>query len=132
LGTAWIALKGWPAQEVWDSLHPALELANLLRRKDALTPILWGLFAHVLTRGRVAESLRWVTQLMNASETYGDPDLLILGHLAAANAYCWLGEPIRGREHADCALALYSEERHGHLLAILSQDPKTFSSVGID
>ncbi len=24
LGTAWMALKGWQAQEVWDSLHPAL------------------------------------------------------------------------------------------------------------
>ncbi len=32
LGTAWMALKGWPAQEVWDSLHPALGPANSLRR----------------------------------------------------------------------------------------------------
>ena len=53
LGTAWMALKGWPAQEVWDSLHPALELANSLRRNDALVPILWGLCGHVLCRGRV-------------------------------------------------------------------------------
>jgi len=28
LGTAWMALKGWPAQEVWDSLFPALGLAH--------------------------------------------------------------------------------------------------------
>jgi predicted ATPase len=34
LGTAWMALKGWPAQEVWDSLHPALALAHSLRRND--------------------------------------------------------------------------------------------------
>ena len=34
LGTAWMALKGWPAQEVRDSLHPALGLANSLRRND--------------------------------------------------------------------------------------------------
>jgi hypothetical protein len=73
LGTAWIALKGWPAQEVWDSLHPALRLANALRRNDALVPILWGLFIHVLGKGRAAESLRWVTELMNAAETYRDP-----------------------------------------------------------
>jgi predicted ATPase len=33
LGTAWMALKGWSAQKVWDRLHPALGLANSLRRK---------------------------------------------------------------------------------------------------
>jgi hypothetical protein len=37
-GTASMALKGWPAQEIWDSLHPALGLANSLRRNDALVP----------------------------------------------------------------------------------------------
>jgi class 3 adenylate cyclase/tetratricopeptide (TPR) repeat protein len=129
LGTAWIALRGWPAREVWDTLHPALGLANSLHRSDALVPILWGLWANVLCSGRVAESLGWVTELMSAAKTHDDPDRLILGHLAAANAYCWLGEPIKVREHADRVLALYGEERHGHLLAVLSQDPKTFSLV---
>src|SRR5262249_54664226 len=44
LGTAWTALKGWPAQEVWESLYPALGLANVRHRNDARLPILWGLF----------------------------------------------------------------------------------------
>ncbi len=44
LGTAWMALKGWPAPEVWTSLHPALALAKSLGRHDALAPILWGLY----------------------------------------------------------------------------------------
>ena len=59
LGTAWMALKGWAAPEVWTSLHPALALAKSLERYDALAPILWGLFVNVLTQGRVAESLPW-------------------------------------------------------------------------
>jgi hypothetical protein len=57
LGTAWMACKGWPAQEVWDSLHPALGLAQSLRRTDALVPILLGaVHLGVLPRtgGRVA------------------------------------------------------------------------------
>jgi predicted ATPase len=127
LGTAWIAVKGWQAQEVWESLLPALGPANSLRRNDALLPILWGLFAHVCMRGRVAKSLRWFTQVMDAAETYDDPDLLILGHLAAVVANFRLGDPIKARKHADRVLALYSEERHGHLADILNQDPKTFS-----
>jgi predicted ATPase len=129
LGTAWMAFKGWPAQEVWDSLHPALALANSLRRNDALVPIIYGLFIQVLCRGRVDESLRWVAQAMDAAETYGDPNLLIVGHHAAVTAHFWLGRPIKVREHADRVLALYSEERHGHLVAILNCDPKTFSLV---
>jgi len=95
-GTAWMALKGWAAQEVWDSLFPALELANSLRRDAALLPILWGLVIHVVCRGRVAESLRWVTQAMNAGETRGDTNLLIVGHHSAASAYFWLGARTSG------------------------------------
>jgi hypothetical protein len=129
LGTAWMALRGWQAQEVWDSLHPALGPANALCRNDALLPILWGLFLHVLTRGRVADSLRWVTQLMNAAETYRVPDLLIVGRLAATIAYFWLGDPIKSRENADRVLALYSKEQHGHLAGILNIDPKTISLI---
>jgi class 3 adenylate cyclase len=127
LGTAWMALKGWAAQQVWDSLHPALGLAHSLRRNDALLPILWGLFIHVVTKGRVAESLRWVTEAMNAAETYADPDLLILGHSLAVIAYGWLGDPIKTLKHADRVSALYSEAQHGHLVGMLNHDPKTVS-----
>jgi class 3 adenylate cyclase/predicted ATPase len=129
LGTAWIALKGWQVQEVWDSLHPALGLATSLRRSDALVPILWGLRTFVFSRGRVADSLQWVTGLMNAAETYRDPDLLIVGHTAALFSYFYLGDLIKAHEHAKQVLALYKEERHGHLIDVLNQDPKTLSLI---
>ena len=125
LGTAWMALKGWPSQEVWDSLHPALALANSLRRCDSLMRILHGLWVNVLTRGRQAELLHWVAQIQNAAATYQDPDLLIVGHVDAMISYFWLGELTKSRENAERVLALYSEERHGHLVGILNHDPKT-------
>jgi hypothetical protein len=62
-----------------------------------------------------------VAQLMNAAETYDDPDLLILGHVVATTAQFSLGDPIKCREHADRVLALYSEARHGHLAGILTR-----------
>jgi predicted ATPase len=129
LGMAWMALKGWQVQEVWDSLFPALGLANLRHRSDALLTILWGLFAYVFDRGRVAESLRWVTQIMNAAETHADADFLIVGHATAVLAHFFLGDPIKTREHADHLLALYGEDRHGHLAGILNEDPKTITLV---
>jgi class 3 adenylate cyclase/predicted ATPase len=125
LGTAWLALKGWPAQELWDGLHPALGLANSLRRSDALAPIVWGLFAHEFTRGRVAESRRWVAHMQAAAETFGDPDLLIVAHTMASVAYCVLGELSNAKEQADRALAGYGEAQW----KVLNQNPKVMAFV---
>jgi hypothetical protein len=66
---------------------------------------------------------------MNAAETYGDADFLIAGHATAVLAHFFLGDPIKTREHTDHLLSLYGEDRHGHLLGILNQDPKTISLV---
>jgi predicted ATPase len=127
LGTAWAAVKGWPAQEVWESLHPALPLAHALRRSDALLPILNGLQTHVASSGRVAESLRWVARMSDAAAAYGEPDLRILEHYSAAAVYFYLGDPVKAREHADRVLAVYSEERRAHPIGILTEDQKALS-----
>jgi tetratricopeptide (TPR) repeat protein len=119
LGTAWMARRGWAAQEVWESLHPALGLARTLGRADALLSILVRNHIHVLTTGRVAESLRWATQVMEAAEAHRDPDILIGGHNALANSYFYLGELTKAREHADQVLSLHTEQRHGDLVRIL-------------
>jgi class 3 adenylate cyclase/tetratricopeptide (TPR) repeat protein len=129
LGAAYTALKGWAAQEVRDSLQPAVRLARSLHRNDALVPILWGLHAHVINSGRVSESLRWVAQLMDAAEACRDPDLLIVGHYAAVSAHFQLGNLIKTREHADRTLALYREERQAHVAGILNHDPKTTTLI---
>ena len=125
LGTAWIALKGWPAPEVWTSLHPALALAKSLERNDALLPILWGLMFNVLTQGRVAQSLPWAEEMLDIAKATGDPDLLIEGHHLACACYFWMGQLIKSLEHRDKVVALYDGERHGHLADILNHDPKT-------
>jgi tetratricopeptide (TPR) repeat protein len=125
LGTAWLALKGWPAPEVWTSLHPALALAKSLERNDALLPILWGLTFYVQTQGRVAESLPWAEEMLDIAKATGDPDLLIAGHALASACYFWMGKLIKALEHRDKMLALYDGERHGHLVDMLNHDPKT-------
>jgi class 3 adenylate cyclase/predicted ATPase len=127
LGTAWFALKGLAAPEVWTSLHPALALAKSLERYDALAPIVWGLHAHVTTTGRVAESLGWAAQILDEAETYHDGDLLIVAHADAAVSNFYFGELMKTREHAGKVLALYTEERHGPLVGLLNQDLKSFA-----
>jgi class 3 adenylate cyclase/tetratricopeptide (TPR) repeat protein len=125
LGTAWVALKGWPALEVWTSLHPALALAKSLGCHDALTPILVRLTMNVQTQGRVAESLRWVEEVLDLAKAVGDADLLIMGHAAACTSHCWAGEFTKAIEHADEVLTRYDAKKHHNLADILNNDPKT-------
>ena len=86
------SLRGCASQEVWDVLYPALGLANSFRRNDALVPTLFGLWANTFTTGRVAESLCWFTQILDAAAVYGDPALEILGHYTAVVNYFYLGD----------------------------------------
>jgi tetratricopeptide (TPR) repeat protein len=129
LGTAWLALNGWAATEVWASFHPALALARSLGRTDALLPIFWGLWSHLLCRGRIAESLDLVKDTLDAAEACGDSDLLIVGHMEAMCSYAFLGELIKAREHGDRVVALYREDAHRHMVNLTNQGPKTVVGV---
>jgi class 3 adenylate cyclase/tetratricopeptide (TPR) repeat protein len=129
LGTAWLALKGWSAPEVWSSFHPALGLAKSLGRHEAIAPIYHGLWVSVQNQGRAAEALdRVVNEMLATAEASGDLDLLIVGHRAACVTYFSLGHFNQSREHGDRALARYSDEKHRHLADRMNTDPKT--SVG--
>ncbi len=129
LGTAWLALKGHGAPEVWTSLHPALGLAKALGRHDALLPIYWGLWNSVLVQGRIAESLDWVNDTLATAEVSGDSDLLIVAPWVACATHFHRGDLTQSRAHGDRVLALYDEEQHRHLADLMNADPKT--SVGI-
>jgi tetratricopeptide (TPR) repeat protein len=129
LGTAWRALKGPGAPEVWTSLHPALTLAKSLRRQDALVSILGGLASNLWAQGRIAEALPWAEEMLDIAKATGDPDLLIRGHALACTCYCGAGEFTKVLEHADKALELYDDEKHRHLANILGTDPKTLASI---
>jgi class 3 adenylate cyclase/predicted ATPase len=129
LGTAWVALKGWAAPEVWSSLQPALGLAKSLGRHEALVPIYLGLSVNVLVQGRIAEALDWVNEALASAEASGDPDLLMGGHKTACVTYFWLGDFNQSREHGGRVLALYSEEKHRHLADLTNTDPRTVAGV---
>jgi tetratricopeptide (TPR) repeat protein len=129
LGTAWMALKGWADPDVWASLHPALALAKTLERHDALTPIFWGLTSNVHARGRIADALRLVEEMLGIAEATGDTDMLVTGHALACTCYYWVGEHIRVLEHADKVVDLYDGEAHRHLADALFRDPKTSAGI---
>jgi tetratricopeptide (TPR) repeat protein len=129
LGTAWVAFKGSAIPEVWTTLHPALALARLLKRHDALAPVYRGLAMNIFTQGRVSESLRWVEEMLDISKATGDADLLVTGHGLACACYCSAGELTTVLKHFDEVLALYDAKQHRHLVDRLIHDPKTAAGV---
>jgi predicted ATPase len=126
---AWLAFRGWPELEVWNSLHPALALAKALERNDALTPIFMALMSHVLTRGRVAEALEWANEALDAARTTGDSDLLVSAHTFACTCHFWAGRLNEALEHHDRVWSLYDDEKHRHLTTLLNHDPKTVTGT---
>jgi class 3 adenylate cyclase/predicted ATPase len=129
LGTAWLAFRGWAAPEVWSSFHPALALAKTLDHHDALLPVYFGLYSNVLVQGRPAESLKWVTEMLNAAKVTGDSGLLIVAHWAACASRFYCGELVESRTHGDRVMTLYNEIQHHHLADLLNSDPKTVMGI---
>ncbi|MSR13256.1 MAG: hypothetical protein EXR86_01580 [Gammaproteobacteria bacterium] len=129
LGTAWMAFKGWQAEEVASNLRPALALAKALGRDELLMPIYQGLCMNVLVQGRVVEALDWVKQILALAASTNTPDLLIVGHMQASVVYSWHGEWITARAHGEKVLALYHPDRHGHIVNSIGSDPKTGAGI---
>jgi predicted ATPase len=94
-----------------------------------LAPILWGLAAHILNQGRVAESVPWAKEMLELAQATGDADLRIAGHQCACVCYYFAGEFTKAVEHANKVLDLYDTENHRHLADILNIDPKTGAGV---
>lgn len=125
LGTAWMALRGWPAQEVHDYLAPALALARRLGRVDTLMPISLGLWANMLVRGRIAGSLELALDAIEEGRDVGRGDLAIVGHSEAMISRFWLGEFAEAAGHGDEILARYDAAAHGHIVMQCNFDPKS-------
>jgi tetratricopeptide (TPR) repeat protein len=129
LGTAWMALRGWPAQEVVDHLEPALGLARRLGHTDPMATISTGLWAHVLVRGRIAESLPLAENTIDEGESAGDDELQLVGHAEAMISRFWMGHLDLAAGHGHRILQLYDVNRHRDTARKTNFDPR--SALGL-
>jgi len=129
LGRIWTALKGWPAQEVWDSLHPALTLARSLKRNDAEVNITTGLIVFIQTRGRAAEALQRAEELFDLAQSTGDKELLITGHQLLCSTHLWAGNLVESLEHGDKTMQLYTKHENRQPYGVTGFDRRTHAAV---
>ena len=120
-----MALRGWHAHEVASTLAPALELATSLHRREALLPVLPGLWVNRMTQGRNAESLQFAERMLEEAAQGGDPSLRLVGHMAAMASHWWVGNFLIAKQHGKDGLELYDPEAHRPIADSLNYDPKT-------
>lgn len=125
LGTSRMALHGWSATQVGECLQPALAIARRQGRVDRTARILWGLWVHRLTRGRIAEAQALAGEMTAEAEMIDDEDLRICASLARMISAFWLGALETARAEGERVLALYQADRHRRLTDWINSDPKT-------
>ena len=129
LGTAWMVLRGWPAPEVEANFSPALRLAKSLDYRPSYLPVLHGLHAYDLVRGRIAEASKWIREMQDTAEALDDPELRISGHRLAVTSNFWMGHFQEVRRHGDRIAALYDANQGRHIETLTNHDPLTVRGV---
>ena len=123
LGTANMALRGWPAKEVGAAFNPALSLCRKLDRHDYHFSILWGLWVHHATRCEFDEAIEVAQGMLEIGRASPGSDTDLMGQLAMACTHFWTGNPAPAQ---DCAVNIYAQydfEQHGHLVHSTIHDP---------
>jgi class 3 adenylate cyclase/tetratricopeptide (TPR) repeat protein len=125
LGMVWMAFRGWPYPAVETNLTRAWELQQKLGGTADTVRILWGLWLHRLTLGRVRESLSLGEQLLGQAEISGDPTMLLGGLWASCLSHYFLGEFAVTLHDADGMLREYDPVRDRQLLDWFNHDART-------
>ncbi len=87
LGSAHLALNGWPEPEVERNLSRAHELAKECGESRNLFAILYGRWCVYNTRGIYETSLPLTQEMITSGTDTGDSGLRVMGHAAAAITY---------------------------------------------
>ena len=115
--------KGYAASEVGEVYARAQALCDRLGQAPQLFPVLRGLWTFYLVRAELSTARELAERLLALAQSLQDSALLLESHLALGTTLLWLGEPARGRTHAEQAIALYDHEQHRSHASHYGHDP---------
>jgi class 3 adenylate cyclase/predicted ATPase len=125
LATAYMAVLGWSAIEVIQSLGPARELAIRLGEDDKLVAILYYIWQYHSNRCEFPSALRAVQDLDALAQSAEDSSAALTARATEAATRCWIGDLKRARRAGDQVLRLYDSGRHSQLVHIYNHDLKS-------
>jgi hypothetical protein len=127
LGTARMALFGWPHSSVSGAFERAFELAESSGRQQAFGPILRGLCIHYWTRSEFRPTLHWLGKLESIADDIDDAELSAVRDMSAGCQYFWQAAYHRARRYTTHIRDTYDEPRHAHIVSYANHDPLVFS-----
>ena len=101
-----VAPKGWMAPEVREQLAHASELGEHLGDQDRLIKVMYGRFAHSLSRAEHDSALLAARELMNLADQHGSTLSKSVAYLCMGMSAGLRGEFATSREYVERSLAL--------------------------
>jgi len=112
LGVSLMAAKGWAAPEVERAYSRARELCQQAGETPQLFPVLWGLWAFYVVRGKLQAARELAEQCLHLAQRVQDSTLLVGAHYALGALLVWLGEFSPARVHLEQGIAFYDLQQH--------------------
>jgi predicted ATPase/class 3 adenylate cyclase len=123
LGVPLIATRGYAAPEVQQAYARARELCHLLGETSQLFPVLRGLYAYYLVRGKLGIAYELGEQCLRLAQSVKDPALVLEAHFALGQTFLCRGDLAPAREHFVQGVALYNPEQHHAHAFLYAHDP---------
>jgi DNA-binding winged helix-turn-helix (wHTH) protein/predicted ATPase len=122
LGNALMATRGFAAAEVRETYERARDLCLQIGHTPYLLPVLYGLFANHLVRGKYGTALNLGREFLARAQQKSDP-ALVVGHRMMALPLLATGKFVEAREHLEEIALLYNPEQHRPLTYSYGQEP---------
>jgi class 3 adenylate cyclase len=129
LGGAWTTLGGWFHPKVPEVLIPARPIAQRLEHAESLTIIGWGLGNHLLTTGRMTESVAAFRALELEIAPYGQPAMSLIAKTGLVSAGFWNGQITETLHRAREVKSAYVAERDQAWMRYTGHDPYALSTL---
>jgi class 3 adenylate cyclase/tetratricopeptide (TPR) repeat protein len=124
LGTATMALHGWPSLEARAVVQPACDLFESGHGGVDTFINLWNLWLNHGCRGEHREGLSVVERMLNYSRDKEEPAVRLIASFAAAMASLWVGDYDSALDYEKATLEAYEFERDKMLAWRYNHDPK--------
>jgi class 3 adenylate cyclase/predicted ATPase len=123
LGVALMSCRGYGAPEVEAAFQRARELCHDLGEAAQPFPVLRGLWAFAIVRGRLSEARALADQLLDIARRAGDNDFLIEAYYALGCTLFYLGEPRASHGWSEQGIALHDPILHRSHTQLYGADP---------
>jgi predicted ATPase len=122
LGPVLRAVKGYAAPEVERAYDRARELCRQVGESVQLFPVLWGLWAFHIMRGKLQTARELAEQMQRLAQRQDDPSPLMQAHRLLGASLFWVGEFAPARTHFEQGFAYYDREQHSSDVVLYGLD----------